>query len=258
MSHRTRKNLIVITVFLFACGIFLPMYSRADSSDKTMSRDSSGFVTCVEGYNEAIAKEQLSKEGAIQTYPYYETNGDIRSTSNPRWKTIFEDGQLKRYIVTESGKLEILAEGGPEEPQESPYLIDFDKTNAEFEVLGEVSDVRIVFDFSIFANLVFGTVDGKEYVVPFFVHPEWYTYENGKAYPSEELISLIEETIESGKKASEKAGQPVFGGGGISQESGLKSFFANNKLIPIGAVVVILVLIGGGIVVILTRKTKAV
>ena len=259
-NQRIRKNLTVITVLFFACSLLLPSYSKADS-DKTMSFDSTGFVTCLDGYDEAITIDQLSKDGAIQTYPYYETNGDVRSLSNPRWKTIYEGGQLKRYIVTEPGKLQILAEGGPEEPHDSPYLIDFDKARTEFEALGEVSDVRIVFDFSIWANLIFGTVSGKEYVVPFFLHPEWYTFENGKAYPSEEIISLIEETIKSGKQASEKAGRPVLGGGGIAQESGLMPFFTNNKWVPIGATILILVIISAVLILLkdrifLTKKRK--
>ena len=226
------------------------------SADDTTSYDSSGFISCVEGYDESIETAQLSREGVIQSYPYYSVNGDPYNTSQPEWRTIFSDAGVERYRVSDDGSLELHVKGGPDDADEknvSPYLIDFNKTKSEFDALGEVSDVRIVFDFSISANLVFGTVNGKEYIVPFFIRPEWYEkYENGKAYPAEEIISLINETVQAGKEASQKAGMPVSGGGGIPDQNSFNTL-VRKGIWPVAIVITAIVLVG---VILILRKGR--
>lgn len=241
------KHLKHIAMILSVLLLMISAFSMASAESET-SCEASDFPGSLEGYDESIAANQLSREGAIEAYPFYDVNGDPYDLSNRRWRVLFEDGSYERFIVTETGELSLIDKAVPQEPENqkaSPYLIDFDKVKSEFDALGEVSNVRVVFDFSIYANLVFGTVNGKEYIVPFFVRPEWFeSYENGKAYPAENIVSLINTTVKSGLEAAKKAGTPLYGGGGVSD----RGFFSTQT----GKVTLFVVIVAAAIILVVT------
>ena len=206
MKYTKNKRLIKYLFAIASAVTLMVSMCVMASAEETKNFDSTGFVSCVEGYDDLTATWQLYQEGAIQTFPYYETNGDVRDTSNKRWRTVFNDGRYNRYSVNKNDTLSLI-DSLDDPDSDFRYAIDFDQVKSSFDSLGEVTNVRIVYDFSLCAHLVFGTVNGKEYIVPFFTRPDLYPLNNGTAYSSEEVISLIEPQTTS---ASEKFGGQNF------------------------------------------------
>lgn len=241
MNHNTvngyiKRLVILYTVLALTISAFVPAFAAEESSPQ----ESSGFLTRVKGYDESVEKELLSHEDAVQAYPYYDTD-----FSKMKWMVVLSN---KKYVDTYVliGKAGL---GSHERVwrSESDLSIDFDKAESEFASLGDVSDVYIESSSYIKANLVFGTVNGKEYVVPFTysLNGGWdQFYETGTIYPAEEIRSLVEQ-----RKKGPEIHEPITG---VIIEQ-IHTFVANLGIVPL-AILVGVVMVVVIILIIRTRK----